>query len=279
MSLRSMTGFGSATIAGLNCELRSVNHRGLDLRFRLPAGWQRLEGVLGKQLRALAVRGLITLSLTAEVSAITELDPARLETRQAQWKAAVSHLGRSEEAPMTWLLAGQGEEGPATPDETAALAVVEAAALAWNRERAREGAHLCEQLAQLVEKMTRELRAITEQEPVALQRHVERLRARMDKLLGEYSADEGRLLQEVALISDRRDISEERVRLSAHLEAVAQAIEGDEPAGRRLGFLAQELLREVNTIGSKAQDLFIAERVVELKSCTEQLREQVLNLE
>ena len=279
MSLRSMTGFGSATIAGLNCELRSVNHRGLDLRFRLPAGWQRLEGALSKQLRGLAVRGSITLSLTAEVSVATELDQVQLEARQAQWDAAVSHLGRREEAPMTWLLAGQGEDGLAPPDQTAALAVVEAAALAWNRERSREGAYLCEQLGQLVEKMTVELGGIAEQEPVALERHAERLRTRMLSLLGEYSADEARLLQEVALISERRDISEERVRLSAHLEAVAKAITGDEPAGRRLGFLAQELLREVNTIGSKAQDLTIAKRVVELKSCIEQLREQVLNLE
>ena len=127
--------------------------------------------------------------------------------------------------------------------------------------------------------MTSELARIAEQEPVAMARQAERLRRRMAELLDEHAVDEGRLLQEVALLSDRRDISEERVRLGAHLDAIVQALKGNKAVGRRLGFLAQELLREVNTIGSKAQDLAISERVVELKTCIEQLREQVLNLE
>jgi uncharacterized protein (TIGR00255 family) len=279
MSIRSMTGFGSATIDGLNCEIRSVNHRGFDLRFRLPSGWQRLEGSLTKQMRASAERGSITLSLSSQGSQTTDFDSALIDARQAQWQAAASHLGRSDEAPMVWLLAGQEGQAPRPPNLDVVSALVEAASQAWNAERLREGAHLAEQLTALLVQMNQGLATIAEQEPAALERYAERLRSRMRGLLDEQSVDETRLLQEVALMSDRRDISEERVRLAAHLKAVAEAVSGGDAVGRRLGFLAQELLREVNTIGSKAQDLFIAERVVELKSCIEQLREQVLNLE
>ena len=164
-------------------------------------------------------------------------------------------------------------------DPVRSRAFSELAAKAWNADRAREGACLVDQLSSLLDQMKQALIAISEQEPVALDHYGQRLQARMLALLDQHRIDETRLLQEVALMSDRRDISEERVRLAAHLDAVAQGIRGSDAVGRRLGFLAQELLREVNTIGSKAQDLTIAKRVVELKSCIEQLREQVLNLE
>ncbi len=279
MTLRSMTGFGRAHLNGLTCELRSVNHRGLDLRFRLPVGWQCLEPALQKSLRGFAVRGSITVSLAQDSAGDQSSDHAWVDVRAAQWQSVASHLGRDEPPPMTWLLAGQSERGTAPPEPAVALAVLEAAAVVWNAERSREGAYLGKQLKALVAQMAGELALIAEQEPIALARQTERLRRRMSELIDEHAVDEGRLLQEVALLSERRDISEERVRLAAHLDAIALAIEGEKAVGRRLGFLAQELLREVNTIGSKAQDLTISERVVELKTCIEQLREQVLNLE
>ena len=236
MTLRSMTGFGRAVLNGLTCELRSVNHRGLDVRFRLPAGWQCLEGALQKKLRDFAVRGSITVSLARDPSDDKDTDLTVLNTRAAHWHRAATHLGRDDEPPMTWLLGGQTEDAPAPPAQAMALAVVEAAAIAWNAERCREGAYLCQQLTVLVAKMTSELTRIAEQEPVAMARQTERLRRRMAELLDEHAVDEGRLLQEVALLSDRRDISEERVRLGAHLDAIVQAIKGNKAVGRRLGF-------------------------------------------
>ena len=121
--------------------------------------------------------------------------------------------------------------------------------------------------------------AIQQSESQANQKYQERLRQRVEGLLGERELDEVRLLQEVALMAERRDIAEERVRIAAHLDAIKLAIDGTEASGRKMGFIAQELLREVNTIGSKAQDLAMTEHVVALKVLIEQLREQVLNVE
>jgi uncharacterized protein (TIGR00255 family) len=146
-------------------------------------------------------------------------------------------------------------------------------------DRAREGEVMHAHVAGLLNMLMEGVARVADAEADANARYEERLRQRMVALLGEHPVDEGRLLQEVALMAERRDVTEERVRLSGHIEGCARLLGAEGAVGRELGFLAQELLREVNTIGSKAQDLVLTEQVVALKSCIEQMREQILNLE
>jgi uncharacterized protein YicC (UPF0701 family) len=279
VNIASMTGYGEADAHGLRCELRSVNHRSLDLRFRLPEGWAVFESAISAELRKVAQRGALTLSIKAPGPLRGSLDYAALKARKALWLEACDELGRSEEAPMTWLLSGVFDGSPALPKTEQVLALVAEAMQNWNAERLREGGRLEQHLRSVVAEMRDLLAAVEAREGIANHEYSERLRQRMNDILQAQAVDEVRLLQEVSLMAERRDIAEERVRIGAHLDALAQRLDGGGAVGRSLGFLSQELLREVNTIGSKAQDLALAERVIALKSCIEQLREQLLNLE
>jgi len=279
MNLHSMTGFGTAKTDRLTVEVRSVNHRNLDVRLRLPEGWSALEAGLTKIVRQHAKRGSVSLTVSDAQQQVSSVDVSLLEGRASQWLEAAEHLGRSDVAPMTWLLAGAVAGSAPPPDSQAILSVVEQALDAWNAERQREGHALGAQVLQLVDQMSKRLDQIQSDEAAANQRYHERLAERLSDLLKGHELDELRVAQEVAVMAERRDVAEERVRLVAHLKAIAEAMTDSESVGRRVGFLAQELLREVNTIGSKAQDLAIAEQVIALKVLIEQLREQVLNLE
>lgn len=279
MNLHSMTGFGTAKTDRLTVEVRSVNHRNLDVRLRLPEGWSALEAGLTKIVRQHAKRGSVSLTVSDTQQKVSSVDVTLLEARANQWLEAADHLGRSDVAPMTWLLAGAVAGSTAPPDSQAIFSIVEQALDAWNAERQREGQALGAQVLQLVDQMSKRLDQIQSDEAAANQRYHERLAERLSDLLKGHELDELRVAQEVAVMAERRDVAEERVRLVAHLKAVAEAMTDSESVGRRVGFLAQELLREVNTIGSKAQDLAIAEQVIALKVLIEQLREQVLNLE
>jgi uncharacterized protein YicC (UPF0701 family) len=274
-----MTGYGEAQTHGLRCELRSVNHRALDLRFRLPEGWAGFERAIAEELRKVAQRGALTLSIKAQGSPRGGLDHDALRARKALWLEACDELGRKEEAPMTWLLSGVFDGSPVLPTAQQVQELVAQTVVSWQAERLREGERLGQHLTDVVAEMRRLLGAVEAREGLANQEYSERLRQRVGDLLTGQSVDEVRLLQEVALMSERRDIAEERVRIGAHLDALERRLNSGGAVGRSLGFLAQELLREVNTIGSKAQDLALAESVIALKSCIEQLREQLLNLE
>jgi uncharacterized protein (TIGR00255 family) len=278
MTLRSMTGFGEASAGGLRAELRSVNNRGLDLRFRLPPGWQRLERRLAEQLRSAADRGSITLNISLDSVDAPVFDAAALQGRAALWAQVSAAVGRDEPVSIPWLL--QGLEQAARPADAEQLSeLVAAAVLEWDADRRREGAALAQQLIAAVAEMgtlVGVIAAAEEEAGAALRR---RLDERIRELLGSHEVDEARLIQEVGLLAERGAIAEERIRLAAHLEACSQTLAGGGTVGRRLGFLAQEILREANTIGSKARALPIAAAVVELKALVEQLREQAANLE
>ena len=277
MSLRSMTGFAAASVAGLDGELRSVNGRGLDLRIRLPEGWGALERRVAGRLRAAAARGQISITIRSNDES-ESVDLSHVRARQAVWQEVSAAMGRNEVAPMTWLLTG-ASSGRAAPDEAALDGLLDQLIPAWDQDRCREGSELAPQLLDLVAALRSDLAAIEPLEAQALSAFQERLLERVQNLMGDHAHDPLRLVQEVAVVADRRDISEERVRIGAHLDAAEQQLRSGGPVGRSLGFLAQELLREVNTTGSKSHDLAIAERVLAMKSNVERLREQVLNLE
>lgn len=298
MPTYSMTGFGRGRceVAGRRfvVEIRSVNHRFLELKSRLPWHDPALEQQIGAAVRRRINRGALTLSVREEGAA----SGAQVQVDEGLGRAVTDALSRLaaacglDERPSLALIAAQpgvlvtgseragGDElwGELGPGVEAALDELVAA-------RAREGEALREDLLG----RTRALRAIvTDLARIAADAPSEarrRLEERLRKLLAPVEGsptlevDPQRLAMEVALIADRADITEEVTRFHTHLDEVERLLGGKEPAGRRLDFLAQELHREINTMGSKSQRAEIASRVIDAKAEVERLREQVQNLE
>lgn len=292
MACCSMTGYGQAVAEGagmrVSAEVRTVNHRFLEVAVRLPREWISLEEDVRKLVQARMARGRVDVYIAVE--------PADAEGRaRVDWDLlaslcrleakAVSRLASSGMAPegvRAWLqYPGVLQVAARTvpPDEVrgALLHAVAAAADKAVQARAREGERLCADLrakAAALAETVQALRAAADGVP-------ERLRQRLRERLAAagLDVDDARLWQEVVLYADRGAIDEEVVRLQSHLAELAAALAGDGPVGRRLDFIVQEMQRELNTIGAKSTDAAISRLVVDGKVIVEQMREQAQNLE
>ena len=291
-----MTGFGRAQLeaggVGLAVELRSVNHRHLDLSVRLPRALGGLEAPLRRELGARFARGKLDLVVSVATGASRaelELDRALADRYLDFARAFAAERGVDAALPMGELLALPGVarvQEPVLDEEAlrpALLAALERAAEAVEAMRRAEGAALERELrARLarVAELAAEVAARSGEVAAAAR---ERLRKRAEQLRSETAlVDEARLAQELVSAADRMDVTEEVVRLHSHVaqfEASLAAAEPQAGVGRRLEFLLQEMLREVNTIGSKAGDAPLAHHVVDLKTELERIREQALNVE
>ncbi len=294
--IHSMTGFGRSTCEvdglGLEVEARSVNHRHLDLRIRLPRVLADEENRLKKRIQAELSRGKvdITVSLVMESSESTlEID----ETIAAQYVEAAQNLrerhGLTQELGVSSLLSLPGvtrlietEVDPQTLVGPLERSIDEAIA-ALVAMRVAEGATLAAEfegrLAHVVDLADRFEARSEEVVEVARQR----LKKRADQIKRDVGlVDDARLHQEIVIAADRLDITEELVRLRSHVDQFRETLASagnHSPVGRRLDFLLQELGREANTVGSKASDAPLAQDVVELKTELERIREQVQNVE
>lgn len=296
-----MTGFGAGTAraAGLDVrvELRSVNHRGLDIRMRLPPAFADLQAELQADLRERVRRGHVDVAIdlrrAADAAPVVRVDVAL----GLAWRNAIGELaealadapGRAgqtnaESAPLALVLTQPGVIEVVRPEDDAEIAA-DAIRVAWQAavdallaSRAAEGARLVVDLRERIDAIDTARARIAELAALALDAARSRIRARIDELVGHSVAlDRGRIETEIVLIADRSDVTEELVRLAGHLVAFRQSCD-DEDGGRKLGFLVQELLRETNTIGSKCSDLAMTEQVVAIKVELEKVREQVSNL-
>ncbi|HET6579662.1 MAG TPA: YicC/YloC family endoribonuclease [Gemmatimonadales bacterium] len=288
----SMTGFGAAEgpVAGgrLRVEIRTVNHRYFNLAPKLPADLSGLEGELRERLRREFDRGHVAVQARWSEyperagGVAVDLDRARVVT--ARLRELQSALGLAGEVTLE-MVARQPDVLSSTSEAAAEVPwaevepVVARAAADCCAMRAREGEALAAELRHRLELLEQSVESIARRAPERLVRERDRLRAAVAELLDGRQADEARLAQEIAFEADRLDITEELVRFRAHVAAVRQALAGDQPAGKRLGFLVQELGREVNTIGSKANDAEIAQQVIAMKGELEKFREQLENLE
>jgi uncharacterized protein (TIGR00255 family) len=288
-----MTGFGAADgpVGGarVSVELRSVNHRFFSPSIKLPPSLARWEGDARETLRRRIARGHVTLSARVErgEQPLAVIDEAAFAARAAALTALQQRyqLGGSVDVATVLRLpdvvrtALPEDETVGSPDEF--LAVVEAAADALARARASEGARLAAVITERLDLLSATLERIAARAPERLTAHRERLRENVRALLDGRPLDEQRLAQEVALLAERLDIGEEVDRFRAHLAAFRETLRDapDSGVGKRLGFLLQELLREANTIGSKAYDAGLQAEVVLLKEEMERIREQVENLE
>ena len=288
----SMTGFGAAEgpVAGrrLRVEIRTVNHRYFNLSAKLPSDLSAHEGELRERLRRDFDRGHITVqarwadSAESETGFVVDLERARLvATRLREMQKA---LGLGGEVTLDLVarqpdVLGSGSNGAPEIPWGEVEAVVAQAGTECRVMRAREGKALSDELDHRLSRLEASAREIASRAPERIVRERDRLKAAVAQLLDGRAVDETRLIQELAFLADKLDITEELVRFKAHVAAAREALAADAPVGKRLGFLAQELGREVNTMGAKAGDAIIAQEVIAMKGDLEKFREQLENLE
>jgi uncharacterized protein (TIGR00255 family) len=295
MTIKSMTGFarsdGATGPIGWHWEVRSVNGRGLDMRLRLPPGYEALEVRIREAVGKRVVRGNLTINLNVRRSE-GETRIRLNESALVQVLAALDSLKtRIETAPprAEALLGIKGVLEVVEPEEsdaetqarTAAMLAGLAEALdSMVRAREAEGRHLgaivLDQVA-AIERLVAAVAASPSRSPEAIR---QRLKEQLGRLLETgVSLDEGRLYQEAAMLATRADVEEELKRLGAHIAGARELLASREPAGRRLDFLAQEFNREANTLCSKSSDPETTRAGLELKAVIDQMREQVQNIE
>jgi len=292
--IKSMTGYGKAERTDrdgmtLAVEIRSVNHRYGEITIRLPRHFYAFEQEVKKTVADRLKRGKIEVSIQEERAGGGAMAPTLNLTLARGYLEAFQTLKGElalEGEPTLALIANQRDvfvmrEEAAGEEQLHDLlmATVRHAVSVHEEMRKREGATLLEDFLNRRANLTRLVKQVEKRAPTVVAEHAARLRERLRQLLGENPLDETRLLQEVAIMADRSDISEEIVRFMSHLQQFDEALTSGEPVGRKMDFLLQEMNREVNTIGSKANDTLLAARVVELKAELEKIREQVQNVE
>lgn len=295
-AIASMTGFarasGSAGPASYVWEVRSVNGRGLDVRLRLPAGFDALEPALREAAGKRLARGNVSATLTVkrEASGGGMVDEAALEAFLARALALAARIPGAPPPCAEALLALPGvvRQAPAEDaDETGQAALANAVAAAFGTAlddlaaaRADEGARLAAVIGSLLERIETLVGAAWARADEQTAQHRARMETALAALLGEANpvAPE-RLAQEIALLATKSDVREELDRLGAHIAAARALLAEVAPVGRRLDFLMQEFNREANTLCSKSASLALTAIGLDLKAAIEQLREQVQNIE
>ncbi|MEK0431064.1 MAG: hypothetical protein RL139_868 [Gemmatimonadota bacterium] len=289
-----MTGFGAAEgpvgNARVSVELRSVNHRFFNPSLKLPSALASWEGEVREALRQRIARGHVTLfaRVEREESEVAGVDEARFAFYADALKALQARHGLGGAVDVGTVLrmpdvlrVGREDEGLGDGVSTELVLVVDAAAKALLAMREAEGARLAAVIGERLALVEAAVARLAARAPVRLEAQRVRLQENVQRLAAGVAVDPQRLAQEIAVLADRLDVGEELDRFASHLTAFRALLQGTdpEPVGKRLGFLLQELLREANTTGSKANDALMLQDVVAIKEELERIREQVENLE
>ncbi len=290
--MKSMTGYGRASAAlegySLTVQVSSVNRKTLDLTIAAPDEWESLEPAIGELVRKFATRGKVhvDLELTGEKGAGDAAwdEAAAAETLdRLQAFAAKENVEFKPTAELLWQIASAQRRGGTRPTAEAAEATVTAtlteALRSFSAMRAREGEALLVDFIRRSEVLHRLVDSIAVRAPQVPANYREQLMKRLRDAGLDLDLEDERVLREIALFADRCDVTEEITRLRSHFEQFAALLKSDGEIGRKAEFLLQEIGREVNTIGSKANDLTIARAVIELKNELERVREQIANVE
>ncbi|MGH8744653.1 MAG: YicC/YloC family endoribonuclease [Burkholderiales bacterium] len=285
----SMTGFAAANreLAGgaLNLELRSVNHRYLDVQLRLPEELRLLEPALREVIVSGVTRGKVDCRLSLEPAVGTPLAP-QLNTELLQQLVQINRAVRAALPDAQSLTVADFLHWPGvlrgntlSPEDLhkPCVTLLQKALDELNATRRREGEKLKGLLLERIEKMERLVAQVTPRIPEIVAAHREKLGARLSEAL--INREDDRIRQEFALFAAKIDVDEELTRLSTHLGETRQILEHGGAVGKRLDFLMQELNREANTLGSKSVDSGMSKSAMELKVLIEQMREQIQNIE
>lgn len=286
----SMTGFGTGqgSLGGgtVQFEVRSVNHRYLTVSFRTPVELGHWEAEIRDGLRKAFERGHFTVSvrwLEPPTQSAAGINVERAQLAAAKLRELARVAGIDGELSLD-LLARQpdvfaGNEVGQQYGWAEVEPAFRAAAAACQASRRTEGAALGVELGRRLDAIEAGSTVLASRAPERVVRERDRLRVAVASLLDGRPLDDARLVQEIAFLAEKLDVTEELVRLRAHLVAAREAVASDRPVGKQLGFLAQEIGREVNTVGSKANDAPMQHTVVEMKGELERFREQLENLE
>lgn len=290
--IKSMTGFGriEKEIDGflISAQIRSVNNRYMDFSLRIPRCYSFLEDKIRRKTSEFISRGKVDIGISVkEVSGdekVVTLNES-LARNYIDALKALTPLGVSENI-TTSTLSGFSDIFSVEykeVDEDKMFSVIDSALSPmlsdFNSMREAEGARLQKDVLSHIETISDILNDIKKRSPETVKAYRARLEARMRELLEDANIDEARLISETAIFADKVAIDEETVRLESHLKAFSEAIKTDNPIGKKLDFIVQEMNRETNTIGSKANDIKIGSMVVEIKSEIEKIREQIQNIE
>lgn len=291
--LKSMTGYGrnEAVADGkkISAEIKSVNHRFSDYNIKVPRNMGFLEDKVRKCASGYITRGKVDIFVNVESYEEADRDIILNEELAKNYIDVLCELRDkfglkdditvSSVARYTDIFKTERREENEEKVWELTQGVLEKALADFSDMRAREGERIGRDLRARVDYMKTLARKVDEYSPKTVADYREKLYAKVKEVLEDRNIDEGRILTEVAIFADKVAVNEETVRLGSHFEEFYEILDSGEPAGRRLDFLIQEINREVNTIGSKAQDIEIAKIVVELKSEIEKLREQIQNIE
>lgn len=291
--IRSMTGFGrsqgSAAGMDITVEIRSVNHRYFECNTRLPRAYGFLDEKLKTFLQGRISRGKVDVSVYIDLTdapgteVVVNRSLAEAYLRAAEELAALGNVKNDISVralttfPDVLTVRRAAEDEDAVWD--AVRGVAEEAVDRFLQMREREGAKMREDVLSRRETLLSAVAFVEERSPQTVREHMEKVTNRMRDLLDGAAVDEARLLTEAGLLADRLAVAEETVRLRSHLDQLQQLVNADEPVGRKLDFLVQEINRETNTIGSKSQDLSLTRQIVDMKSEIEKIREQIQNIE
>ncbi|WP_241657126.1 YicC/YloC family endoribonuclease [Halobacillus salinus] len=294
MMVRSMTGYGkhSAHVedAQIDIEVRSVNHRFLDISTKLPRNLLFIEEKLKRRIKEKLARGRVDIFVTVEGKGLFEkkvdIDYGLLDQYVEKWKEVKDRYQLTGDVSIDMVSKLEDiftvREVESNTD-VLQLALVEAMDIAIEHllaMRVEEGLRLHDDFEKRLDTITAVLEKLEDKRPRIVEEYREKIRERIEEYAGEtLDPDESRVLQEVGLLAEKGDVTEELTRLKAHVHQFRTTLERHEAIGRRLDFVVQEMHREVNTIGSKSNDTEVSEWVVALKSEIEKLKEQVQNIE
>ncbi|MYL48765.1 YicC family protein [Halobacillus litoralis] len=292
--LKSMTGYGKSTVEvgdkTIHVEIRSVNHRFLDITTKVPHTLLFFEERLKQVVKGRLTRGRVDIFVRFEGENSVE------KKIDVNWEIVDQYLTRLKDIQRRYDLTGdisidmvskldyvfseKEMENDSDELKTALLEAMDDAVRQLVEMRAKEGHELYEDLKTRIAKARSWLDSLDERRPMVIEEYKERIRTRVEEYTKEQlRPDETKILQEVALLAEKGDVTEELTRLQSHFIQFEDTLSMDEPVGRRLDFIVQEMHREVNTIGSKSNDGKMTEMVVNLKSEMEKVKEQVQNVE
>ena len=292
-AVQSMTGYGRATrrasAGSISVEMRSTNHRYLEVDQRLPNGLSALQARLAELIRGGLRRGRVEVSVAVQLDRWDQrrvtLDERLLQRYHDALVQVKGRFGIKGPLTLDHLLALpqavtiSDERVPTEQLQEPILQAVRTALEELVRSRRREGATLAADVRRQLQTIATHVSAVKRRLPKALEDQRRRLRARLRELLGPSASGSSSQLEQAASLVKDADVNEELVRLESHLDYMRQTLSGHQLVGKRLDFIAQELMREANTLGAKVNDPQATQHVVEIKGCIEKIREQVQNLE
>ena len=290
--IKSMTGYGKATLSVENreyqIEIKSVNHRYLDMNIKMPRTISYLEEEVKKTIMAYVKRGKVDVFITFEnnstegrkIQINKEIASVYIKElkKLAEEENILANIEVTEISKYPDVLSIQNEQNEEKIKQEL-IEVTKQAVQKLVEMRSAEGSKMAQDLLQRVEEVQQDVTKISDQSTGLIQDYVVKLESRIKELLPNHEIDQNRLVQEVVLFADKCSVQEEITRLNSHIAQFKNFLQAEENIGKKLDFLIQEMNRETNTIGSKANCLEITNKVIDIKTQLENIREQIQNIE